>query len=289
MTPDDPIADPLPQDARTERTVDRVVARVEGTRPCLRCGHDLHGQSIVVESEHGLLIARCSECGTVAAMSEYPVLGVWGRRLGAALMTVMLGLLIPLALLSALVVLGVSTVMFDQRIDDARLVLESMVGLGNQVPPEWWQANRSEARARMLEAFFDFDGRDVMLAVALSPLPVLLGILWSAMLPGLPRRRTWVVAPVIGVVAMAYLAIGLIGSDPVGVVPVWTYPVSMQVAAWPGLASFIAVATVLMTIGLFLGRTILRALASFALPPRHRRLVSFLWTVDGLDPPRGRG
>ena len=62
----------LPQTTETSAPTgssEAIVARVDGTRPCLRCGHDLHGQSIVREPEYGLFIARCSECGTVAAMT----------------------------------------------------------------------------------------------------------------------------------------------------------------------------------------------------------------------------
>jgi len=273
---------------------DAIVARVEGTRPCLRCGHDLHGQSILREPEHGLFIARCPECGTVAALTEYPTLGVWGRRLGVILMATMIALLIPLALLSALGLFGMSAVLFEERLGEVRPVLEAMAAdpmdnLNGRITPEWWAANGTEARRRMLDAFFQFDRDNLMLAIAMSPLPVLIGITWSAILSGLPRRRVWLAGPIIGAIGMLYIALGLIDRDPIGVVPVWTYNAVFQIMAWPGMATFLLVETGLMILGLLIGRTLFRLLAGFALPPRSRRLVSFLWTIDGLDPPRGRG
>jgi hypothetical protein len=268
-----------------------IVARVEGTRPCLRCGHDLHGQSILREPEHGLFIARCPECGTVAALTEYPTLGVWGRRLGTALMATMIALLIPMALLSALALFGMSAILFDERIREVRPVLESMASdpLNGQITPEWWIANGAEARQRMLAALFRFDRQDLMLAVAMSPLPVLIGIVWSAILSGLPGRRVWLAGPLIGAIGILYIALGFINEAPLGVVTVWISDAAFQSMAWPGMATFLGIGTGLMTLGLLLGRTLFRLLASFALPPRSRRMVSFLWTIDGLDPPRGRG
>jgi hypothetical protein len=273
-----------------------IIARVDGTRPCLRCGHDLHGQSIVREPEYGLFIARCSECGTVAAMTEYPTLGVWGRRLGIALMTVMIALLIPVALLSALAIFGIASVIFDERIHAAREVLNIMLGgdsqmLGGdgQVTPAWWSANGADARRRMTEAFFQFDRGDLMLVVATSPVAVLIGMIWSGLLVGLPRRRLWLAGPVLGVIACAYVGLAVLERDTLGVTPVWLYSAAFTIMAWPGMGSIIVLQTGLLIVGLLFGRTLTRWLATFALPPRARRLVSFLWTVDGLDPPRGRG
>ena len=268
----------------------RPCGRIGGVRPCLRCGHDLHGQSILREPEHGLFIARCPECGTVAALTEYPTLGVWGRRLGNILMATMIALLIPLALLSGLALFGIAALLFDELVRDARVVLETMAAAPNeQILPEWWIANGGEARLRMLRVFLTFDRQETMIAVALSPLPMLIGILWSAILCGMPRRRLWLAAPAMGGVACLFIGVMLLDRVPLGTVPVWSYSAAFQAMAWPGMIALILAETILMTIGLLLGRTLFRLLASFALPPRSRLMVSFLWTIDGLDPPRGRG
>jgi hypothetical protein len=96
-------------------------------------------------------------------------------------------------------------------------------------------------------------------------------------------------APVLGGVACLFTGVMLLDRVPLGTVPVWSYNAAFQIMAWPGMTTLILAETILMTIGLLLGRTLFRLLASFALPPRSRRMVSFLWTIDGLDPPRGRG
>jgi len=45
---------------------------VAGDRVCMQCLHPLAGSSIVREPETGLLYCRCVECGTAAALLEYP-------------------------------------------------------------------------------------------------------------------------------------------------------------------------------------------------------------------------
>ena len=112
-------AETNPATIAAEADPEVAVGRIEGVRPCLQCGHDLHGQVIARESTYGLLIARCPECGSVAALSEHPRLGIWGRRLGTLLMTTMLALLVPLLLLTALAIFGIAAGLFDELARDA--------------------------------------------------------------------------------------------------------------------------------------------------------------------------
>ena len=44
---------------------------LSGDRCCARCGFNLYGQTIIREPHYGLLMVRCPECGTAAAMQEY--------------------------------------------------------------------------------------------------------------------------------------------------------------------------------------------------------------------------
>lgn len=55
---------------------------VTGDRLCTRCGYSLVGQSVFREPHYDLLIVRCPECGTVAGVQEYPLLGAWAHRWG---------------------------------------------------------------------------------------------------------------------------------------------------------------------------------------------------------------
>ncbi|HED53526.1 MAG TPA: hypothetical protein ENJ00_04925, partial [Phycisphaerales bacterium] len=54
-----------------ERAGDSVVL---GDRLCVACAYNLRGQPVYRESEYGLYLVRCPECGTPAAIQEYPML-----------------------------------------------------------------------------------------------------------------------------------------------------------------------------------------------------------------------
>ena len=290
-TPHD--AETSPATVSTPSASEVAVGRIDGVRPCLQCGHDLHGQAIVREATYGLLIARCPECGTVAALSEHPRLGIWGKRLGATLMATMLTMLIPLLLLTALAIFGVAAGIYDELGRDGRTALNAMSGdfpvLPDQITPEWWASNGDRATRAVLGEVFTLDAEERMLLTALLPVPVLLGIIWSGILVGVPRRRLWIAAVATGACALLYLWIGTIDTVQLGAEPVWYSTAVFQIIAWPLMGSVILIQAGLMAIGLFLGRPLLRRLAAFMLPPRPRRIMSFLWTVDGLEPPRGRG
>lgn len=51
-----------------------------GDRLCASCGFNLVGQSIVREPHYGMIMVRCPECGSAAALQEYPLLGRWASR-----------------------------------------------------------------------------------------------------------------------------------------------------------------------------------------------------------------
>ena len=76
---------------------------IVGSRACHDCGYCLEGQPIEREAHYGMLIARCPECGTIAALQEYPSLSGWGRRLGALSAAGWAGSLLCTALMIALV------------------------------------------------------------------------------------------------------------------------------------------------------------------------------------------
>lgn len=59
---------------------DRRVSLLVGDRFCINCGFNLVGQSVVREPHYDMLMVRCPECGTAAAMQEYPMLGRWAGR-----------------------------------------------------------------------------------------------------------------------------------------------------------------------------------------------------------------
>lgn len=66
------------------------IAVVSGDRACGSCGFNLHGQNVVREEHYDMLMVRCPECGQVASLHEYPVLGPWAKRVGFVLAAVWL-------------------------------------------------------------------------------------------------------------------------------------------------------------------------------------------------------
>lgn len=93
-----PNGSPASSPAPTRRSPERI-AVVSGDRACGSCGFNLHGQNVVREEHYDMLMVRCPECGQVASLHEYPVLGPWAKRVGFVLAAVWL--LVMLAAVAA--------------------------------------------------------------------------------------------------------------------------------------------------------------------------------------------
>jgi len=61
---------------------------IRADRACIGCGFNLFGQTVTKEEHYGLAITRCPECGTVAALQTYPVMGHWVNRFRALIAAV---------------------------------------------------------------------------------------------------------------------------------------------------------------------------------------------------------
>jgi hypothetical protein len=97
---------PATQDpTHTEQRVSVLV----GDRLCVSCGFNLHGQHVVRESKYNMLMVRCPECGAVASLQEFPLLGKWTTRWAAALAVIWLLLLLGLTLGTAGATFGLSS------------------------------------------------------------------------------------------------------------------------------------------------------------------------------------
>lgn len=84
------------------------VSILVGDRLCVSCGFNLHGQHIVREPRYSMLMVRCPECGTVASLQEFPLLGKWMTRWAALLAVIWLLLLLGLTLGTAGATYGLS-------------------------------------------------------------------------------------------------------------------------------------------------------------------------------------
>lgn len=87
---------------------DQRLGTLVGDRLCTGCGFNLVGQTIVRERHYNMLMVRCPECGTAAAMLEYPLLGKWANRWARVLAAGLIVLLIAVLLGSSLITWGVA-------------------------------------------------------------------------------------------------------------------------------------------------------------------------------------
>lgn len=136
-------------------------------RPCARCGFNLHGQVIEREPHYGLVIARCPECGQVAALQEYPSLGRWARR-WAGLLGAFWVIVVLLATIPTAAIFGAST-------DGA--VRSAGYDLGQHIANEQadWLNSEQGLRARRGYAQL-IDNTDSIPGTAVDPDPAFPGI-----------------------------------------------------------------------------------------------------------------
>ncbi len=111
--------------------------QIRADRACVGCGFNLYGQSVSKEPHYGLAIARCPECGVVAALQQYPVMTHWVNRFRAILAGLYLVLLFAF--------LGLSTLAISAfAISGAELASEP---LGDHIGYEWTVWTQEQAQA----------------------------------------------------------------------------------------------------------------------------------------------
>lgn len=87
---------------------DERVSTLVGDRLCIGCGFNFAGQPVVREPHYRMLIVRCPECGTVASLQEFPVLGKWALRWGSIIAAAWLLAMLLLMLGTAGAIFGMS-------------------------------------------------------------------------------------------------------------------------------------------------------------------------------------
>jgi hypothetical protein len=97
-----------PPEKHDEKRYEQRVATVTADRLCTTCAYNLVGQMVLREPHYGLLIVRCPECGTIASVQEYPLLGRWANRWGAVLAALYFILLLGLWPASSAAIMGIA-------------------------------------------------------------------------------------------------------------------------------------------------------------------------------------
>lgn len=286
---------------------DEVRETVSGDRLCMQCLHPLAGSAVSREPATGLLYCRCVECGTAAALLEYPTITPWMRRMksvaAAFFVTVVLiaglggigiGGLFPSvvqeiageasanALVESYRRSGGSTRDPNQQFDNGRFAIADRAWLETD-------AGRSALRASRfsVSALAPFLGLALLGCTLLLPVAFLLG-LFSMRRHPLLRAVVGALIPsmggaiaVAGVVSLADLRFGLGPAQNIS----W-----MRYCAAENGPFF----AVLMCVSLALFSALVAAVAAplvaamlrFVLPPRDRRLVAWIWEWRGKPIPK---
>ncbi len=303
-----PATAPADTAAHTETRVSTII----GDRLCVGCGFNLTGQPVLKESVYSLLIARCPECGIVAPMQEYPILGKWAARwaslAAAGWLVVILAGAFALSMYTFAVSMAASEVgseRFGDYIASAYAATpgagpssQNITGFGvgmmnrfNAVDLDWWRAESAADHLRQAGGFRHIAAAPVtgfwisLLAVGLSG-----GVIGSVAMLHATRRRAAILMllPVLVAVAIQ-TSIHVTRSTDLAAA---TYESAHSIARVELGAILFALSDMWMyagmIVGVFIGRPAARWLVRTLLPPRHMSALGFLWIADGKPPPATR-
>lgn len=273
-------------------------------RPCAGCGFNLHGATIFREQHYRLVAVRCPECGTVAALQEYPAISRWAARLSGlgaiAYLLVALGSLIIVGTIMwgmCEMVADDVTAPYQNRIDAAASEHVAKKNPANPVgvymPPivvqDWWEALPP---SKFLADHGGVRGALNWWGLAdwgyVFPLFLMFGVLWSVLFSHVRRAKLMLLMllPTIIGLAFYYSAFRRYASS---AGPFYygsgTRFAALQVGWIPALMTFgfcLATLVAAAIVGRSLGRWFLQT----TLPPRLLPAFSFLWTTDNKPLPR---
>jgi hypothetical protein len=293
---------------------ERRVSTVAGHRLCASCGFALLGQPILREPHYEMLIIRCPECGTVAAVQEYPALGRWAGRWAALLAALWLFVLVVAVFASAGLLFGMSQGMLEEgsrgyaeeiarahdqwyrALPDPKnspvtqyMPTQSAVSAYSWVDSSWWEG---VDKAAFLEAqgggFGAIDPRAMWFLGWVALAGVVVGVFWSVALLGQRRSRAIVLVILVVALAAGFAWMANATSDYSwmgGGVTYAAWAARAQLAPYVEAIALLAGA-VAAAAGIWFGRPLARLAVRTLLPPHLRPSLHVLWLADGLTPPR---
>lgn len=279
--------------------------QIRADRACIGCGFNLYGQSVVREPHYNLAIARCPECGEVAALQSYPVMTHWVNRFRALIAGVWVVALIIIFFiqvsLSGTYAFGMSTgaaqilartigeqyTLWAQ--EHGQTVSSPFGGAGTNPYYEWVDIPRDWADAHVPALIDQVDAWRVLYdtGVLVSAIPAamiafILGVFWSIVLLGATRKRVALVPILAACLVVVFMF-----------TPGFTRygALQAQMIAQSYYANLIGPWVMLLQLpfsllGILVGRKVARWVIKLALPPRARIPFAVFWTRDGLDPPK---
>jgi len=296
-----------PTTAPTQR-----VALLTGDRLCAACGFNLHGQSIVREPHYGMLIVRCPECSSVAALQEYPTLGRWAGRWAGVLAGLWLLVLLGAWAASAGIISASSYAVSESFTRPAALRIagafvewassedvqaqltarnswatNQTVNSYTWIDDDWLQSQdlRSlTAGPGGLADRYDFLAAKGWVGIGIAAFVI--GCFWSvALLHAGWRGRA---AAALAIVALAGLFDWMAFSGSRSWGAVLASDVAHQEFGGLAMGATLAFSLLPLMVGMTLGRRLARLTVRVLLPPRLRGPLAFLWYCDALPAPKTR-
>jgi len=270
-------------------------------RPCSKCMFNLVGQSIVREKHYGLLVVRCPECGTVASLQEYPLLGRWANRWAAIAAAAWLLLAAAVSFGIAGIMLGFSmgtiettnyrlAELISKKHETHQAAAQMAQGVPQFQGSGWWNIDAawwdSLDKAALLNEAGGWSGAVQWWGLLIWVIGTLvlfpLASVWAV---AAAHRRGWrlllTYIPMVLIAVAFFCMANLAGNR-------WLNAGDLAARMlWPITLPICAVFAVLpLVMGATFGRTLARLLITLLLPPRLRVPLSFLWICDGKPPPK---
>lgn len=285
--------------------------QIRADRACIGCGFNLYGQTVLKEPHYGLAIARCPECGVVAALQQYPAMTHWVNRFRAIMAAIYVLFLLGAFVLTTMVFSAFATATAESastnlanHVGRAYSVWEQEQVAANpqgapvttntamlsstgsyqwvMVSPEWAETRLDATIDSFGSLMGGVDREAVLFLLPSGVVAFCIGVFWSVLLLGATRRRA-LLAPLAACAIGLMMLLGLNQDS-----QFLAFASSIARKQYTPLIGPIALASqfALAGVGVWAGRKLARFMACLALPPRGRVPLSHLWERDGLELPR---
>ncbi len=296
-------SEPVHRQPSVAAAQDERIGLVRGDRLCQQCAYNLTGQPVLREQHYQMLIVRCPECGSVAAIQQQPVLAQWLGKLHGLWLVMWTLLILILGFGGTAALAGIaygvaSATSFSANEPIRQSYLATLPPEQQQTSPvgtynpsldfdQWW-AQQDIAALRQELGGFGALIRWPELLMMLTPhllLTFALGTVWAAVLIHWRRKGLilwWIIYCGILLVWTLLFQQAFTPSQ-YSVVSIWR--ASEQLVGKPILWAVTLLTALVLLPSIVFGRSVMRIMIRYLLPPRMQASLSTLWRTDGLEPP----
>lgn len=296
-----------PRDAAPDAQRDERVSILCGDRQCVGCAFNLSGQPVVREPHYRMLIVRCPECGTAAALQEYPALGKWAARWAAIAAGLYLLVLLAGMFAAGGAGFGFCMASTDEAADSAGLAIAELQERDGIKPPGYGSPTRSATSWDPIDPAWLAKQDLGALRRRVAPWP-------TAVIP--QAAPFWTSGALVAVCFGVVASVALMGVSrwrlplttvaPAALAAFFCWQRWLEITSGGGMRTeanelaermigptvwgmTIALLMIAMGVGLVIGRPVARGMVRALLPPRLAASFSALWTCDGLTLKPGAG